>query len=100
MKTRIRAQEIFARDSAHGRAYEYGQGLATGLSVQDVNDWPAILEAVTAEDVMAAARAVLRPEGSVTGWLLPAEAAEAPPADPPATDPALAEPAEQSEVQE
>lgn len=109
VKTRIRAQEIFARDSAHGRAYEYGQGLATGLSVQDVNDWPAILEAVTAEDVKAAARAVLRPEGSVTGWLLPAEAPEEgateaatdpAPADPVLTEPGLAEPAEQTEVQE
>ncbi|TJZ85218.1 M16 family metallopeptidase [Paracoccus hibiscisoli] len=105
VKTRIRAQEIYSRDSAHGRAYEYGQGLSTGLTVQDVSDWPAILEAVTAEDVMAAARQVLTPQGSVTGWLLPAEAPEedataAPPAAEPAADPALAEPAEQTEVQE
>lgn len=73
VKTRIRASEIYARDSAHGRAYEYGQGLATGLSVEDVNDWPEILTEVTAEDVAAAARLVLDRPAHVTGWLLPAE---------------------------
>ncbi|MDX5349921.1 MAG: insulinase family protein, partial [Paracoccaceae bacterium] len=72
VKTRIRASEIYARDSAHGRAYEYGQGLATGLSVEDVNDWPQILTEVTAEDVAAAARLVLGNPAHVTGWLLPA----------------------------
>jgi predicted Zn-dependent peptidase len=33
------------------------------------------LQAVTAEDVQAAARALFRPEASVTGWLM-AEARE------------------------
>lgn len=72
VKVQIRAEEIYGRDSAHGRAYDYGQGLSTGLSVQDVNDWPAVLDAVTAEDVMAAARLVLTEGGAVTGWLTPA----------------------------
>ena len=71
VKTRIRAAQVYARDSAHGRAYDYGQGLATGLSVQDVNDWPEILAAVTAEDVNAAARDLLDSTATVTGWLLP-----------------------------
>ncbi|WP_299840662.1 pitrilysin family protein [uncultured Paracoccus sp.] len=71
VKTGIRAAKIYAQDSAHGRAYDYGQGLATGLTVEDVNDWPNILDAVTAEDVMAAAREVLESDATVTGWLLP-----------------------------
>ncbi|WP_265501744.1 M16 family metallopeptidase [Paracoccus beibuensis] len=71
VKTRIRAAQIYARDSAHGRAYDYGQGLSTGLTVEDVNDWPDILSAVTAEDIMEVARMVLTDQGSVTGWLLP-----------------------------
>lgn len=71
VKTRIRAAQVYARDSAHGRAYDYGQGLATGLSVQDVNDWPDILAAVTTEDVSAAARDLLNSKATVTGWLLP-----------------------------
>ncbi|UXU75830.1 MULTISPECIES: M16 family metallopeptidase [unclassified Paracoccus (in: a-proteobacteria)] len=79
VKTRIRAARIYAQDSAHGRAYDYGQGLATGLTVQDVNDWPEILAAVTAEDIRAAARLVLDNPATVTGWLLPAEGSDAPP---------------------
>lgn len=71
IKTRLRAARIYARDSAHGRAYDYGQGLSIGLSVQDVNDWPDILAAVTAEDVAEAAREVLTSRATVTGWLLP-----------------------------
>ncbi|MBM3603185.1 MAG: insulinase family protein [Alphaproteobacteria bacterium] len=101
VKTRIRAAEIYARDSAHGRAYDYGQGLSTGLTVQDVNDWPDILEAVTAEDVMAAAREVLGGRGAVTGWLLPAPvetAQEAPAASAPAPVPTTDQP-ETPEVQ-
>ncbi|MEQ3644599.1 MAG: pitrilysin family protein [Paracoccus sp. (in: a-proteobacteria)] len=95
VKTRIRAEEIYSRDSAHGRAYDYGQGLSTSLTVQDVNDWPDILDAVTAEDVMAAARDVLQAP-AVTGWLLPAPAE----AEAAATqEPAPATPDEQTEVQ-
>ena len=76
VKTSIRAARIYARDSAQGRAYDYGQGLATGLSIEDVNDWPDILSAVTAQDVMAAAQEVLTGDARVTGWLLPAPPAE------------------------
>ncbi|AUH35331.1 M16 family metallopeptidase [Paracoccus tegillarcae] len=75
VKTGIRASRIYAQDSAHGRAYDYGQGLSTGLSIEDVNDWPDILADVTAEDVMAAARDVLDSDASVTGWLLPEQPA-------------------------
>ncbi|MBK4214496.1 insulinase family protein [Paracoccus caeni] len=75
VKTRIRAAQVYSQDSAHGRAYDYGQGLATGLTVEDVNDWPDILSAVTAEDVAEAARELLNSKAVVTGWLLPAEAA-------------------------
>jgi zinc protease len=69
IKTQVRAAEIYARDDAGDLARSYGAALAVGLTVQDVQDWPAVLDAVTAEDVMAAARAVLIPEQSVTGWL-------------------------------
>ncbi len=96
VKTRIRAEEIYSRDSAHGRAYDYGQGLSTSLTVQDVNDWPEILGAVTAEDVMAAARDVLEAP-AVTGWLLPADAESVTPAA--TEEPAPATPDEQTEVQ-
>ncbi|GAA0305229.1 M16 family metallopeptidase [Rhodovulum strictum] len=69
LKMRTRAAEIYALDSVQGRARRYGAALASGLTVQDVQDWPAILQAVTPEDVMAAARAVLNRDNAVTGWL-------------------------------
>ncbi|MDO5659140.1 MAG: pitrilysin family protein [Paracoccus sp. (in: a-proteobacteria)] len=82
VKTAIRASTIYAQDSAHGRAYDYGQGLSVGLGVEDVNDWPEILAAVTAEDVADAARLVLENRATVTGWLLPEAAfGEAGPAE-------------------
>lgn len=87
VKTRIEAARVYELDSAHGRAYDYGQGLATGLSVEDVNAWPDLLAAVSADDVMRVAREVLGSEASVTGWLLPAPpaAADATPAASPAS---------------
>lgn len=81
IKTQVRAARIYARDSAHGRAYDYGQGLSVGLTVEDVNDWPEILAAVTAEDVTEAARALLVDPAHVTGWLFPAAAEEQPAGD-------------------
>ena len=89
VKTRIEAARIYALDSAHGRAYDYGQGLATGLTVEDVNDWPDHLAAVTVDDVMRVARTVLESDATVTGWLLPAPAApDAQPASAAAAAPA------------
>ncbi|WP_347137863.1 pitrilysin family protein [Paracoccus sp. SSK6] len=99
VKTQIEAARVYKLDSAHGRAYDYGQGLATGLSVKDVEDWPDILAAVTADDVMGAARQVLGSRATVTGWLLPAPPDAAPtPAAAPEAVPAPTE-APQPEVQ-
>ena len=74
VKTQVRAAQVYAQDSAHGRAYDYGQGLSIGLSIEDVNDWPEILAAVTPDDIRAAAQLVLDSKADVTGWLLPAVA--------------------------
>jgi zinc protease len=40
------------------------------LTVEDVQAWPDLLQAVTEEQIIAAAKEVLRPEASVTGWLM------------------------------
>ena len=77
VRTQLRAAEIYKRDSAHGRAYDYGQGLTTTLTIEDVNAWPDLLTEVTADEVQAAARSLLQSTATVTGWLLPAEAPEA-----------------------
>ncbi|MEY4698276.1 MAG: hypothetical protein RIT14_2704, partial [Pseudomonadota bacterium] len=76
IKTQIRAADIYARDDAEGLARRYGEGLATGLTVDDIKSWPEVLDAVTKEDVMAAAGQVLDRKRAVTGWLLRDEAAQ------------------------
>ncbi len=76
IRMRLRAAEIYARDDVDGLARDYGEALSTGLTVADVQGWPAALQAVTPADVMAAAARVLDRRQSVTGWLLPPEATE------------------------
>ena len=76
IKQQVRAEQIYARDNADSVANRYGSALAIGLSVQDVQDWPDVLEAVTAEDIMQAAKDVFNREASVTGWLMREEVTE------------------------
>lgn len=68
----LAANAIYARDSLAAAARSFGEGLAIGLSVDDIDNWPARIRAVTAAQVNEAARAVLRAEGSVTGIARPA----------------------------
>jgi zinc protease len=70
IKAQVRAEQVYSRDSADSVANRYGSALAIGLSVQDVQDWPDVLEAVTPDDIMQAAKDVFNREASVTGWLL------------------------------
>jgi zinc protease len=53
-----------------GRAQRYGAALTQGLTVQDVQDWPQILQDVTADDIKAAAAKVFDLNQSVTGWVV------------------------------
>ena len=70
LKRQFRASEIYARDSVSGLANTYGAALTSGLSLDDIHDWPNILQAVTQDDIMAAAKLVLKEQKSVTGWLM------------------------------
>ncbi len=70
LKKQMRAQQIYARDNVDGIAQRYGTALTTGLTVDDVKAWPEILQAVTPEDIMAAAEKVIVRKTSVTGWLV------------------------------
>ena len=70
IKLQLRASEIYARDDVDAIARRYGRAMTTGLTVEDVKAWPQILQDVTGEDVIAAARDVLQLERSVTGWLV------------------------------
>lgn len=78
-RRRMLAEATYARDSLGGAARTFGSALTVGLSVEDIESWPARIAAVTPEQVHAAARHVLRRERSVTGLLLPASPKEAMP---------------------
>lgn len=69
IKTQVRASTIYARDNAGGLARMYGQALAVGLTVQDVQEWPEVLQSVTEDEIMAAAAEVFDHNRAVTGWL-------------------------------
>lgn len=66
---------VFARDDQSDMARIFGTTLATGGAVEEVTDWPARIEAVTADQVRAAARR-LDWTRSVTGYLQPAREAK------------------------
>lgn len=70
IKFQLKAQQIYARDSANSIARRYGNALTAGLTVADVQAWPDILQAVTEDDILAAAREVFNRKTSVTGWLM------------------------------
>ena len=69
VKRTMRASRIFAQDSQGSLARNYGAALSLGFTVSDVQNWPDVVEAVTAEDVMRALKTHLSIEASVTGYL-------------------------------
>jgi zinc protease len=68
-----RAAEIYALDNTQAVARRYGAALTSGLTVADVAEWPRVLQSVTPDEVMAAARSVLDRRRAVTGHLLQGE---------------------------
>ncbi|MFZ5750717.1 MAG: M16 family metallopeptidase [Pseudomonadota bacterium] len=69
IQTQIEAAQIYGKDDVEGLARKYGEGLASGLTIQDIQDWPAVLQSVTPADVVAAGREVLDRKRAVTGWM-------------------------------
>ena len=76
-KTRLVAEAVYAQDNQASLARWYGASLATGQTIADVQAWPARIEAVNAEAIVAAARKWLGRKRGVTGYLLPVEAVAA-----------------------
>jgi len=68
-KRRMITDSIYAGDSQSALARMFGRALASGGSLADVQDWPQRIEAVGAEDILAAARKYLDIRRSVTGYL-------------------------------
>ncbi len=76
-KTRLIADAVYAQDNQSMLARWYGAALTTGESVEAVQNWPARIDAVTAEDVRKAAAKWLDRRRAVTGFLLPQDDAKA-----------------------
>lgn len=68
-KRRLIDEAVFARDDITQAPHLIGRALVTGQSVEVFESWPERIQAVTAEQVDAVLRAVLRDENSVTGVL-------------------------------
>jgi len=72
-KKRMQASAVYARDSAGRGARALGAALASGRTVEDVESWPDRIGAVTADQVNAALRAVLKNDGALTATLIEKE---------------------------
>ncbi len=70
-KERVRAAAIYAEDSPRTLANVFGETLATGGTIAEVQNWPDRIAAVTADQVVAVARKYLDIRRSVTGYLVP-----------------------------
>lgn len=70
IRTQLRASEIYALDNVQGLAQRYGAALAQSLTVEDVQAWPDILQAVTEDDIKAVAEKVFNRDQAVTGWVV------------------------------
>ncbi|WP_019645015.1 M16 family metallopeptidase [Novispirillum itersonii] len=80
-RQRMRAGVLYARDTLQGASQAIGAALTVGSTLEDIEYWPQQINTVTREQVMEAARLVLREEGGVSALLLP-ETPPAPPAAP------------------
>lgn len=73
-KTLMKADAIYARDGLQTVAQILGYLRALGLDLTYFTEWTRHVDTITADQVRDAAKHVLLPENSVTGYLLPAAA--------------------------
>ncbi|MBC7157629.1 MAG: insulinase family protein [Rhodobacteraceae bacterium] len=78
IKARMRASDIYDRDSTQRLARRYGAALTSGLTVADVEEWPELLQQITADEVMAAAATLFDRRNAVTAMLTRPDAPVAP----------------------
>jgi zinc protease len=71
VKNRYLRNMIFRLDSAAGVGNYYGSWLVNGMTIEEINNRPNQIRAVTSADIQAVAAKYLVPEISVTGYLLP-----------------------------
>jgi len=69
VRMQLRAATIYEQDNAASRARTIGAALTTGLTLADSEGWIDILQDITPDEILAAARQLDR-RASVTGWLM------------------------------
>lgn len=70
IRMQLRASEVYALDNTSGLARRYGAALTQSLTVEDVQAWPDILQAVTVDDIKSVAEKVFNRDQAVTGWVV------------------------------
>ena len=70
IKKSIHASWIYEQDSVQNVARRIGHELSIGLTLKDIQAWPDILQSITSEEIMDAARRLFQLESSVTGWAI------------------------------
>lgn len=73
IKAQIRASLVYALDSQNGLARSFGEALTQDLTVEDVLEWPEILQSITEDEIMAAAQDIFDPSKSTTSYALQPE---------------------------
>ena len=76
IKMQLRAARIYSEDDVGALARRYGAALSSGLSLDDIREWPDLLQAVTAQEVLDAARDIFDARKSVTGHVMQPPAQE------------------------
>jgi len=76
IKMQWRADAIYSADSPRRLAQRYGIALTSGLTLDDIAQWPDIVQSITPDEIIAAGRRVYDKRNAVTGWLRAPEAAE------------------------
>ncbi|MFP7569675.1 M16 family metallopeptidase [Marivita sp. S2033] len=69
IKFQFRAAQVYALDNSDSLARRYGAALTSGLTIEDVHDWPDIVQSITPDEIIAAAREVFDRDRAVTGFL-------------------------------
>jgi zinc protease len=70
VKTQLIAEAIYAQDNQATLARWYGGAMATGLSIEDIRNWPERIRSVTADQVRDVAQKWFDKKRSVTGYLV------------------------------
>lgn len=73
IKFQLRASQVYKLDSSNSLARRFGAALTSGLTIEDVHEWPDILQSITPEEIIAAAKEVFDRDNAVTGFLRTAE---------------------------